>query len=218
MPPPMPLPIHLRLRRAACCGLALTALAAGRPAAAEDDLRLTDLLQRVMQQAPSRRAEVINTAINQFDHAESPGAVVWQSPQQLVQRGAGDCKDFALAKFWLLRHSGSPRERVRLAYGDVQIGPEWRRHLVVLLWADGGSPLVLDNLLPGAHRLADRQDLRIRFSFDETGFYDATGPNRIPDLPLKGWQGLWERIAPTVAQPVSVTAHSRGPAQASAGP
>ena len=198
----MPLPSRVQLRRAACCGVVLAALAGGARAAPGDDPRWTELLTRVMQQAPARRAEVINLAINQFDHAEAPGAVVWQLPQQLVQRGAGDCKDFALAKFWLLRHSGSPRERVRMAYGDVRIGDTWQRHLVVLLWADGDSPLVLDNLVPGAHRLADRHDLQIRFSFDETGFYDAIGPRRIPDQPLRGWQGLWERIAHPAKEPV----------------
>lgn len=220
----MPLPTRhhhhhrQRLRHVACCAFAVAALAAGRPSAAtENDPRWNDLLQRVMQQAPARRAEVINLAINQFDHAEAAGPVVWQSPQQLVQRGAGDCKDFALAKYWLLRHSGSPRERVRMAYGDVRIGTDWRRHLVVLLWTDGGSPLVLDNLLPGAHRLADRQDLRIRFSFDETAFYEATGPDRIADQPLKGWQGLWERIAPPAAQPVTVAARPRRFTPTSAG-
>jgi predicted transglutaminase-like cysteine proteinase len=196
----MPLPIRLSLRRAACCGLVLAVLGTGARAATDGELRWNDLLRRVLMHQPAQRAELINVAINQFDHAESPGPVVWQSPQQLVQRGAGDCKDFALAKFWLLRHSGSPRERVRMAYGDVWLGQAWRRHLVVLLWTDGGSPLVLDNLLPGAHRLADRQDLQIRFSFDETGFYDHIGQRRIPDQPLKGWQGLWERIAQPAAQ------------------
>lgn len=198
----MSLPIRQRLRRAACCGVAVVALIGHGPAASQNDPRWSELLERVMQQAPARRAELINVAINQFDHAEAPGPVVWQSPQELVQRGAGDCKDFALAKFWLLRHSGSPRERVRMAYGDVWIGQTWRRHLVVLLWTDDTSPLVLDNLLPGAHRLADRRDLQIRFSFDETGFYEATGPQRIPDQPLKGWHGLWERIAPPAVQAV----------------
>lgn len=213
----MPQPIRQRLRRAACCGLAVAALAGTGPTVAQDDPRWNELLRRVMQQAPARRAEVINLAINQFDHADATGPVVWQSPQQLVQRGAGDCKDFALAKFWLLRHSGSPREQVRMAYGDVQIGAATRRHLVVLLWTDGDSPLVLDNLLPGAHRLADRRDLRILFSFDETGFYESTGPNRIADQPLTGWQGLWERIAPPGAPPVNVATRHRRTALASAG-
>lgn len=214
----MPLPIRLRLRQAVCCGVVLAALGSGARASNDDDARWADLLRRVMLQQPAQRAELINLAINQFDHAEAPGPVVWQSPQQLVRRGAGDCKDFALAKFWLLRHSGSPRERVRMAYGDVQIGKDWRRHLVVLLWTDGDSPLVLDNLLPGAHRLTARQDLRILFSFDETGFYDATGPNRIPDQPLKGWQGLWDRIAPPAAQPPNPSPRSRRTVLASAGP
>lgn len=175
---------------------AIAAACSGLPqaASAEDDARLAFLLDRVLERAPAARAEVINGAINQFEHRESPGPSRWQSPQQLVQLGAGDCKDFALAKYWLLRYSGTPRERARFGYGEVLLQGQWQRHLVVLVWADTGSPLVLDNLAQGVFRLNDRHDLRISFSFDEQAFYDETSDRRIRDQPLRGWQGLWESL------------------------
>jgi hypothetical protein len=159
-----------------------------------DEPRLDFLLARALERPAAARAEVINLAVNQFEHADSTGPTVWQSPQQLVQRGAGDCKDFALAKYWLLRHAGTPREAVRFGYGDVLLQGQWRPHLVVLLWPDAGSPLVLDNMVDGVYRLSDRPDLRIGFSFDEQAFYDETSERRIRDQPIKGWQGLWERL------------------------
>lgn len=185
-------PLRRCLRAAAAWGISV---ALATPLAAQADPQWNFLMSRVMQHPAASRAEVINLAINQFEHAEGTGATVWQSPQQLVARGAGDCKDFALAKFWLLRHTGTARDRVRMAYGDAQVGGVSRRHLVVLWWADGGSPLVLDNLLPGLHRLSARTDLRIHFSFDELAFYEETGTRRIRDQPLKGWDGLWERLS-----------------------
>lgn len=186
------------LRTFAAWGLA-AAIAA--PPAARAEPQWNYLVGRVLQHPAAARAELINLAINQFDHADSSGATVWQSPQELVARGAGDCKDFALAKFWLLRHTGTARERVRLAYGEARVGDSARLHLVVLLWVDEGSPLVLDNLLPGMHRLNHRADLQIRFSFDELAFYDQIGSQRIRDQPLRGWRGLWARIEATTPPP-----------------
>lgn len=192
------LPRHLPAQ-ALALALAMTlVIGAGMPttAHANDAPRWAFLVSRVMERPAAARAEVINHAINQFDQAEGPATAVWQTPQQLVERGIGDCKDFALAKFWLLRHAGTAPGRVRLAYGDVLLFGEWRRHLVVLLWPDQGSPKVLDNLVPGVYRLADRHDLRIQFSFDDDGFYDGIGSRRIRDQPLRGWAGLWGRITP----------------------
>ncbi len=74
-----------------------------------------------MQHSGSSRAAIINLAINQLDYLAAPaGSARWQTPKELVARGAGSCQDFALAKFWLLRSSGVRPERVRLALGQVR--------------------------------------------------------------------------------------------------
>ncbi len=169
---------------------------AGGPADATEHPVWQHLLRHLQRQAPAQRLEVINLAINQLDHAFVPGATVWQRPAELIARGQGDCKDFALAKFYLLRHHGMAREQVRLAYADWNDGSRWQPHMVVLVWIDGGSPVVLDNLVPGLHRLDHRPDLSVRFSFDERAFYDRVGPQQIADQPVRGWAGLWDRLAP----------------------
>ena len=160
------------------------------------------VVERVMSQPAPARAQLINHVVNDFDYHPGTDPSQWLTPDELAQRGGGDCKDFALAKFWLLRQAGVAPERVRLAYGHWTQGNERRSHLVVLLWADDGSPLVLDNLVPGLRRLSDRADLSIRFSFDERGFYDQVGMQRIADQPLKGWRGTWDRLAAQPARPV----------------
>jgi hypothetical protein len=180
-------------------GLLLVALLLCGPARAQGSPAWRHLLDQLARQPAAARPELVNLAINQLDHAEATGPVVWQTPAELVTRGVGDCKDFALAKFWLLRALGTPRERVRLGYGEWRSPHERRLHLVVLLWVDGGSPLVLDNLVPGIHRLADRQDLALRFSFDDEAFYETTGPQRIADQPLRGWAALRARLEPPTA-------------------
>ena len=152
------------------------------------------VFERVMQYPAPQRPQLINHVVNDFDYHPSTDPARWLTPDELAQRGAGDCRDLALAKFWLLRHAGTPRERVRIAYtrwDDAGVG---RYHLVVLLWTDAADPWVLDNLLPGMHRLSQRRDLQVYFSFDERQFFAQAGPRAIAEQPLQGWRGLWERL------------------------
>ena len=181
--------------------LAVLAWAAAGTALAAEYTPWPHVIERVLRQPPAARAQLINHVVNDFDYHPGSDPRHWLSPDELAQQGGGECKDFALAKFWLLRQAGVAPERVRLAYGHWTNGSERLTHLVVLLWADEGSPLVLDNLVPGLQRLSERSDLAIRFSFDEHAFYDQIGSQRIADQPLKGWRGTWARLA---SQPARV--------------
>jgi hypothetical protein len=152
------------------------------------------VFERVMQYPASQRPQLINHVVNDFDYHPSGDPARWLTPDELAQRGAGDCRDLALAKFWLLRQAGTPPERVRIAYtrwDDAGVG---RYHLVVLLWTDAGEPWVLDNLVAGMHRLSQRPDLQVFFSFDERRFFERAGQRQIGEQPLQGWRGLWDRL------------------------
>lgn len=152
------------------------------------------VFERVMQYPAAQRPQLINHVVNDFDYHPSSDPARWLTPDELAQRGAGDCRDLALAKFWLLRQAGTPRERVRIAYTRWDDGGVVRYHLVVLLWTDAAEPWVLDNLVPGMHRLSQRSDLQVHFSFDERQFFAQAGPQTIGEQPLQGWRGLWERL------------------------
>ena len=152
------------------------------------------VFERVMQYPAPQRAQLINHVVNDFDYHPSTDPARWLTPDELAQRGAGDCRDLALAKFWLLRQAGTPRERVRIAYTRWDDGGSGRYHLVVLLWTDAADPWVLDNLVPGMRRLSQRADLQVHFSFDERQFFAQAGPRAIGEQPLQGWRGLWERL------------------------
>lgn len=164
-------------------------------AAASPPAQWNFLLARVMQHSGAARAAAINLAINQFDHWDAPpGSLPWQTPQELVARGAGSCQDFALAKFWLLRRSGVRADLVRLAFGRIVIGTRTQLHLVVLLWTDRGEPWVLDNLVSGIHRVSARPELQIDYTFDEQRFYAPDGRLPIDEQPLRGWRVIRERM------------------------
>ena len=124
----------------------------------------------------NRRIAFINVEINQrieyvADPPSAPGADVWSTPCETLARGAGDCEDFAITKFFLLLASGSPRHGVRLLYAryrriDLRAAPV--PHLVVLARWPLVDPLVLDSTTPLLVALSRRDDLQPVFSFDQS--------------------------------------------------
>lgn len=68
----------------------------------------------------------------------------WASPAEFMAMGAGDCEDFAIAKYFLLRALGFPEESLRLMVATLADGTAHMVLLVSLM----GKVLVLDNLEP----------------------------------------------------------------------
>ena len=81
----------------------------------------------------------INRAINLLLRP-TPGA--WLSPLDVLRLEAGDCKDYALAKYFALRQAGVRSERLRLVIVHNKRRAE--DHMVVAIY-EGGGWLILDN-------------------------------------------------------------------------
>lgn len=77
-----------------------------------------------------------------FKHQYEPaGQDRWQSPLTSLALGAGDCEDYALLKYKLLRDLGVPDARMRLV---AFVG-----HAVLAVERLGGGWVILDNRLKG---------------------------------------------------------------------
>src|SRR6266849_4595016 len=89
----------------------------------------------------------INRAINlairpMSDLAQHGAADVWSSPLVTFGSGAGDCEDYAIAKFVALRHAGIAPDDLRIVIMHVTIRGE--DHAVAAARLDGHW-LMLDN-------------------------------------------------------------------------
>jgi predicted transglutaminase-like cysteine proteinase len=85
----------------------------------------------------------INLAIRSMSDISQYGvADRWNSPLLTLAAGAGDCEDYAIAKYVALREAGSPREDVRLLI--VHDNKLHQDHAVVAARLDGHW-LLLDN-------------------------------------------------------------------------
>jgi predicted transglutaminase-like cysteine proteinase len=148
----------------------------------------------------------INRAINlairaTSDLAEYGEIDVWSSPLATFAHGAGDCEDYAIAKFVALRESGVPGKDLRIIImRDIFHGED---HAVTAARLDGHW-LMLDN-----RRMAMVEDSYVR-NFRPLFVIGETGLRKYVDQPVEA-RAIDRDIAPAaaagpIAQPSLVTA------------
>lgn len=120
----------------------------------------------------------------------------WATPMEFLRKGAGDCEDYALAKYFTLREIGIPASQLRITYVKaLQLN---QAHMVVTWYARPDAiPLVLDNLKPAILPATQRTDLLPVYAFNGEGLWlpQATGNKRVGDSKqLSRWQDLLTRM------------------------
>ena len=120
----------------------------------------------------------------------------WASPIEALVKGAGDCEDYAIAKYFTLRRLGVPSEKLRITY--VKALRYNQAHMVLTYYATPGAmPLVLDNLISAIRPAAQRKDLLPVYAFNAEGLYlpGAAGGKRASDSKkLSRWQDLLKKM------------------------
>lgn len=100
-----------------------------------------------------QKAQAVNHAVNSMiaykTDLEAHGvADYWQTPEETLRRGTGDCEDFALLKMALLEGLGLPKEKMWIATGilrDPAKAPGRNEAHATLVVELEGRPHVLDN-------------------------------------------------------------------------
>lgn len=120
----------------------------------------------------------------------------WASPVEALRKGAADCEDYAIAKYFTLRHLGVPGEKLRITY--VKALHLNKAHMVLTYYPTPTSiPLVLDNLTDKIQPATQRNDLLPVYSFNGEGLWlpGATGNKRVSDSKrLSRWQDLLTKM------------------------
>jgi predicted transglutaminase-like cysteine proteinase len=123
----------------------------------------------------------INLAIRPMSDLAQYGAVdVWSSPLVTFATGAGDCEDYAIAKFAALRHAGIAPDDLRIVIMRDTIRGE--DHAVAAARLDGHW-LMLDN-----RRMAMVEDIHVRnyrptFVIDQYGIMQYIEPPLLATVP-----------------------------------
>jgi predicted transglutaminase-like cysteine proteinase len=125
----------------------------------------------------------------------------WATPLEFVVSGAGDCEDFAVAKYFALLELGVPDDKLLLMYVKLKEFSNVfnQAHMVLLYYETPTStPLALDNVNKEILPADQRTDLLPIYGFNGTGLWQAKElgkGNKIGQAnDLKRWVDLEERI------------------------
>jgi predicted transglutaminase-like cysteine proteinase len=159
---------------------------------------LQPLLHEAATQSDGERVKAINRFFNQqlqFREDIDLWGVVdyWASPLEALSRGAGDCEDYAIAKYFSLVASGVPVNRLRLVYVRARFSNRVLPHMVLAYYpSDSADPLILDNLRDELLPASKRADLEPVFSFNSEGLWKGVGSARDGDpvVRLSRWREI----------------------------
>jgi predicted transglutaminase-like cysteine proteinase len=125
----------------------------------------------------------------------------WATPLELFGKQAGDCEDFAIAKYATLRLLDIPVKKLRLVYVRARLSgagdKALQAHMVLSYFeTPTAEPLVLDNLIRKIHPAKQRPDLFPVFSFNHEGLWmegERTSSSS-PTARLSRWRDVLQRM------------------------
>lgn len=148
------------------------------------------------------RVERINQIANRARYVTDP--VLWKSedywatPVEFAAVAAGDCEDYALAKYFALRELGMPAEKLRITYVRLLREGRLENHMVLAYYPESGAePWVMDNLEKRFMPAAERPDLTPVYSFNDDRVWKVQGGgDRELGSPqqLRKWRELLDRV------------------------
>ncbi|MGB7402430.1 MAG: transglutaminase-like cysteine peptidase [Arcobacter sp.] len=125
----------------------------------------------------------------------------WAAPFEFMGTGAGDCEDYAIAKYFTLRKLGVPEDKLRITYVKLlQRGTKYEQAHMVLTYyhTPSSTPVVLDNVNKILKLANKRPDLKPVYSFNAQGLWEAKNKGKTSQLVgknnLKSWKDLMSRI------------------------
>lgn len=117
----------------------------------------------------------------------------WASPLETLNKGQGDCEDFAIAKYFSLLAAGVPGVKMRLVYVRAQLAGSIQAHMVLAYYPQpDAEPLILDNLLTDIRPASRRPDLLPVFSFNAEGLWQGVSGSSAgdPSARLSRWRDV----------------------------
>ena len=125
----------------------------------------------------------------------------WATPFEFMGTGAGDCEDYAIAKYFTLRKVGIPEDKLRITYVKYlkKRSKYEQAHMVLTYYhKQNSTPVILDNINKKLKLASKRKDLKPIYSFNAQGLWKAKNKGkssqRVGKNNLKSWKNLVSRI------------------------
>lgn len=163
-------------------------------------------LQLLRSPAPALEKDRLTLANDFWNRALLSGedAIIWKqadywsTPLESLGKGAGDCEDYVIGKYFTLLAQGVPASKLRFIYVRARIGgpasSSQVAHMVLGYYETPNAvPLVLDSLISTILPATQRRDLTPVFSFNADGVY-VDGKPAAPVDRLSRWRDLLQRM------------------------
>lgn len=125
----------------------------------------------------------------------------WATPLESLSKGAGDCEDYVIGKYFSLLYLGVAPEKLRLVYVRAMVGSQSISHMVLGYYPQPlAEPLVLDSLIDRIQPAHLRTDLTPVFSFNAEGIYIEGGRRSSVDR-IGRWRDLLSKMRAEGFQP-----------------
>lgn len=161
----------------------------------------SQMLKSELNQPEREQLDAVNRFFNQQLNFQDDTRIwrqtdYWATPEESLIKGAADCEDYALAKYFSLRQLGIPSEKLRITY--VKALSQNQAHMVLTFYSSPtAEPLVLDNLIGEIRPASQRKDLLPVYAFNAEGLYlpGANGGKRSSDSKkLSRWQDVLKKM------------------------
>ncbi len=168
-------------------------------------IKWDDVVESVRNKKILHKLKAVNDFFNNFKYITDirlwKKKDYWASPYEFLGKGAGDCEDYAIAKYFALRTLGIPDEKLKITY--VKLKQKSKKydesHMVLNYYHKKNStPIILDNVIKSLKLATKRKDLKPIYSFNASGLWKAQ--NKTKDLKRKGdnnlkqWQQMMSKI------------------------
>jgi len=174
----------------------------------EDGVAIMGAWNRLMSESVNRSTNEKLNAVNQFFNRNIHYVEdlqlwkkndYWATPLETLGMRAGDCEDYAIAKYLTLIALGIPLDQLRLIYVKARIGgPQshiFQAHMVLGYYPTPEAiPEILDSLVSAITTANRRPDLQPVFSFNSEGLWIGNQHTTAdPTARLSRWRDLLNR-------------------------
>jgi len=130
--------------------------------------RIIELLKPLDLRA---KLAAVNDLVNRYPYTPSNAnwnqPNYWETPFEFLHK-SGQCQDYAITKFMLLRAAGVSNDIMRIVVlRDMRIGLD---HAVAVVYVDG-EPLMLDNQIAAVTPVSSVHHYQPYYSINETGWW-----------------------------------------------
>ena len=161
------------------------------------------MLEKAKGKKTIRKLKSVNDFFNQIKYLSDQKVWkkedYWASPFEFLGVGAGDCEDFAIAKYFALRTLGVPDDKLKITYVLLKQKGKSIAHMVLNYYHKPTStPIILDSVNKSLKLASKRKDLKPIYSFNASGLWEAK--NKTKGLTNKGqnklkkWHSMMSRI------------------------